>query len=168
MKRSGEVSTASRQNSMLQGGKNFHEAARAKSRDQSSASASILPRRSHPKSIVSCRERMIGRLAKGQCSVCREICLSQLEAAREKIWQKQKAMESSHPKECRTGEKRRGEKETGKKKREAEGNYKRDTVKRVLSYIGAYRLLVLFSLVLAAVTVALTLTSPSSSAMRWI
>ena len=42
------------------------------------------------------------------------------------------------------------EKETGKKKREAEGNYKRDTqVKRVLSYIGAYRLLVLFSLVLA-------------------
>ncbi len=52
------------------------------------------------------------------------------------------------------------EKETGKKKREAEGNYKRDTVKRVLSYIGAYRLLVLFSLVLAAVTVALTLYIP--------
>ena len=52
------------------------------------------------------------------------------------------------------------EKETDKKKREAEGSRKRDTVKRVLSYIGAYRLLVLLSLALAAVTVALTLYIP--------
>ena len=51
-----------------------------------------------------------------------------------------------------------------KKDREAKGiskdTAKSDTIKRVLKHIGAYRWLVLLSLVLSAVTVALTLYIP--------
>lgn len=51
-----------------------------------------------------------------------------------------------------------------KKDREAKGIFKdtakSDTIKRVLKHIGAYRWLVLLSLVLSAVTVALTLYIP--------